>query len=187
MKLISLYGNTSQCAALPALRTFIALLLERGVAVEVESEFHAWLMEQGIVSELCPSTTHPSAEASLIVSAGGDGTLIKAARWAGFSEIPVAGINTGHLGFLTSWQLADAPALVEAIATPGGFEVEARVLLRLSCEALPPDIWPYALNEVSLLKENSGSMITVRTDLDDAYLTDYTADGLLIADRKSVV
>jgi len=180
MKLVSLYGNTYQRGALSELRAFIGLLHGSGIEAEVERSFYIWLGHEGIDMSSCTAVEHPTPTASAIISAGGDGTLLKAARWAGCSEIPVAGINTGHLGFLTSWQLSDAPALVKAIAEDD-FDVEVRSVLRIHCGALPSGVWPYALNEVSLLKENSGSMITVRTCVDGSYLTDYTADGLLIA------
>lgn len=180
MKLVSLYGNTSQLGALPALRSFIGLLLDCGIEVEAERSFHAWLSHEGVEMSACKAVEHPTPAATAIISSGGDGTLLRAARWAGCSEIPVAGINTGHLGFLTSWQLSDAPALVKAIAEDD-FDVEVRSVLRIHCDALTSGVWPYALNEVSLLKENSGSVITVRTCVDGSYLTDYTADGLLIA------
>lgn len=179
--LVSLFGNTYQEPAVASLNSLIALMRASGLAVQIEAEFHAWLTACGAAEAAnCAATDSPSPQSEVIVSAGGDGTLLKAAHWAARSGIPVAGINTGHLGFLTAWHMRDARSLVEAVLHRST-RIEPRAMLRIECDALPAGVWPYALNDVSLLKENSGSMITVRTSVDGAYLTDYEADGLVIA------
>ena len=157
------------------------MLRASGLDVQIESEFHTWLVSRGASEALnCAKVNAPSPDSAIIISAGGDGTLLRAAHWAARSGIPVAGINTGHLGFLTAWHSKDADSLVYAI-THNTITYEERTMLKVECEALPADVWPYALNDVSLLKENSGSMITVRTSVEGAYLTDYEGDGLVIA------
>lgn len=179
--LVSLFGNTCQESAVSSLDTLIAMLRASGLQVQAEIEFHSWLTACGAPEAAgCMPTDTPSPDSKVIISAGGDGTLLRAAHWAARSGTPVAGINTGHLGFLTAWHMRDASSLVDAIASDA-ISVEPRVMLRVECDALPPDVWPYALNDVSLLKENTGSMITVRTSVDGSYLTDYEADGLVIA------
>lgn len=179
--LVSLFGNTHQEPAVSSLNSLIALMRASGLKVQIEAEFHAWLTARGAAEAAnCSAAETPSPDSRIIISAGGDGTLLKAARWAAQSGTPVAGINTGHLGFLTAWHMRDARSLVDAILHEA-ISIEQRTMLRVECDALPPDVWPFALNDISLLKENSGSMITVRTWLDGTYLTDYEADGLVIA------
>lgn len=178
--LVSLFGNTYQEQSLPALRMLIDSLLQASMEVEVESTFYDWLDSRGAILMPCRRTDTPSPHSSIIISAGGDGTLLKATHWAADCNIAVAGINTGHLGYLTAWHMNDAEALVEAISS-GSIYIEERSLIQVRSNRLPPELWPFALNDISLLKEKSGSMITIRTWIDGVYLTDYEADGLVIA------
>lgn len=177
---VSLFGNNYQPQALEAVQAMILELRRDSLSVEVEAGFHVWLSDLGLDLYDCPAVAKPSSSSLLIISVGGDGTLIKAARWADRRQIPVAGVNTGHLGFLTSWNMRQVPSLAEAIVT-GTLTVEPRSLLHITTDIPCPELWPYALNDVSFLKENSGAMITVRTYIDGRHLTDYEADGLVIA------
>lgn len=180
MSIVTLYGNTWQEASLPALAGLMGSLASAGLSVEIERVFGEWLRGHGVEIGGCRLTETPSPSSSIIISVGGDGTLLKAVRWGAQSGIPIAGVNTGHLGFLTAWHMRDARLLVDAV-THHAINIVPRNMLHIECNALPPEVWPYALNDVALLKENSGSMITVRTYVDDIYLTDYEADGLVVS------
>lgn len=181
--LVSLYGNTSQIHALPQLARFLAGLRDCGLDIETEGNFARWLMDN---SSIHPRTIvdSPSAASRLIVSFGGDGTFLHAARWQDSARIPIAGVNTGHLGYLAPWSLDEARLLAGTI-TGANPPIERRSMLQV---AFPDGSAPVdaitnrlALNEVALQKENSSSMISVRTMLDGTYLTDYLADGLVIS------
>ena len=125
------------------------------------------------------SADFPS-DADLLISLGGDGTFLRAARWAGKSEVPVLGVNTGHLGFLASCSLDGLPEMLGAVCR-GDVIVEKRMVLWVHGHSLDDEIWPYALNEVAFLKEETASMIAVRTNVNGQFLADYRADGLIIA------
>lgn len=119
-------------------------------------------------------------EADLAVSLGGDGTFLRTAQWVGKSEIPILGINAGHLGFLADMNpdefLAAAPESLSRL------RVEPRMLLKVETSSpLPDSCWPYALNDVALLKTDSASMISVEAGVNGRPLTCYKADGLVIA------
>ena len=178
--LVSLFGNTFQDPSLGDLKSLIATLLDEGMDVEVERDFYDWLTSALTLSPRVRRVSEPSRGTAMVISCGGDGTLLRAARWVGEREIPVAGINTGHLGFLTAWHTSDISSLVRSIKRDE-VKVEARTLVQLISPALEPEVWPYALNEIALLKENTGSMITIRAEVDGRFLADYEADGLLIA------
>lgn len=123
----------------------------------------------------------PDPDASeIIVSVGGDGTFLRAAAWAGDSGTPIVGINAGHLGFLANYSADDISPLVEDIRADK-LVCEPRELIKVKCKDLPSGFRPFALNEVAILKEDTSSMITVHTRLDDFFLNDYLADGLLIS------
>ena len=86
----------------------------------------------------------------------------------------------GHLGFLASYSLDETDELIKAILNPV-VTVEPRMLLHIECAGMPDDFWPYALNEVAFMKSYTSSMLNVRTWIDGHYLTDYLADGLIVA------
>ena len=112
-----------------------------------------------------------------LLSLGGDGTFLLAARLAVGAGVPVLGVNFGRLGFLSE---NDPERVVEALDR-GDYEIEERELLQVSCPDLPAEEpWPFALNEVSVSRV-SPSMLGVDVDVDGAALPTYWADGLLVA------
>ena len=116
-------------------------------------------------------------ETDVLLSLGGDGTFLSAARLAVSAEVPVLGVNFGRLGFLSE---NDPDMVAEALST-GDFRVEERELLQISCPDLQDaDFWPYALNEMSVSRV-SPSMLGVTVELDGEALPTYWADGLLVA------
>lgn len=119
-------------------------------------------------------------EADLALSLGGDGTFLRTAQWVAGSRVPILGVNAGHLGFLTDFTIdlflrADR-ALLESL------RLEPRKLLKVGCSGpLPEGCWPYALNDVAMLKNDTASMISVCASVDGTPLTTYQADGLIVA------
>ena len=111
---------------------------------------------------------------------GGDGTFLDVASRVGDKEIPIIGINTGRLGFLASF----SPDHIEETMADiygGNFGVEAHSVLNISCDELELKNYPFALNEIAILKHDISSMISIHTDINDEYLTTYQADGLIIS------
>jgi NAD+ kinase len=115
----------------------------------------------------------------LLLSLGGDGTFLDSVAMTGRSGIPILGINLGRLGFLSNIRIEGSERAMEALAN-GRFTLEERGLLELSgCEGFEQH--PYALNEMSLHKRDSSSMIAVHAYLGDRFLNTYWADGLIVA------
>ncbi|MDE7189417.1 MAG: NAD(+)/NADH kinase [Muribaculaceae bacterium] len=157
------------------------ILLNDGFSVMAESRFAAYLRSNGVdlsagVSEVSEVTDDIGA----VISLGGDGTFLRVARMVGDRGIPILGINTGHLGFLASYTLADRSELSRSLRT-GNACVEARTVLRMESASLPDAEWPFALNEVAVLKDATASMITVHAEVDGHFLADYLADGLVVS------
>ena len=114
-----------------------------------------------------------------VIVLGGDGSFLKAIGEFEHLNVPFVGINTGRLGFLADIKPDDVESAIDALAA-GKFIVEKRPLLEL----LPhiDDIrHPFALNEVTVHKCDSSSMIVIHTYIEDKYLASYWADGLIIA------
>ncbi len=119
----------------------------------------------------------------MVVSIGGDGTFLRATHWVDSMPIPIVGLNGGHLGYLSAWRLADLDDASELARQlmDGAYDVEHREAIELVCSDMPDDVWHYALNEVSVHKDLSASMINVRAAINGYFLTDYFGDGLIIA------
>lgn len=112
-----------------------------------------------------------------LLSLGGDGTFLSAARIAVPSSLPVLGVNLGRLGFLSECRPEDLPSALRA----GEFRVEERKLLQVSAgELLPEGFWPFALNETGVSRIGA-SMLGVDVELDGEMLPTWWADGLLVA------
>lgn len=119
-------------------------------------------------------------KADLAVSIGGDGSFLRTVQWVGAAQVPILGVNAGHLGFLTDFTIEGFVATDSNLL--GRLRMSPRKLLHVSCsEPLPEGCWPYALNDVALLKNDTASMITVAATVDGIPLTTYQADGLVVA------
>ena len=116
----------------------------------------------------------------LSFSIGGDGTFIKNVKYVRDSGVPVLGINTGRLGFLANVGKEHIQQAMEMVNRKD-YVHQKRSLIRLETE---DDLFGdenIALNEVTLQKKDTSSMITVHASVDDKYLNSYWADGLIVA------
>lgn len=121
-----------------------------------------------------------SVRPDVAISLGGDGTFMRAARMMAPLGVPVVGVNAGHLGFLPQYSLSEADELCTDLLK-GRLNVVHKMLLALECPGMPSGIWPFAINEVAVLKEETSSMLNTRVHADSAFVADYLADGLLVS------
>ncbi|OOG69295.1 NAD kinase [Algoriphagus sp. A40] len=115
-----------------------------------------------------------------LISIGGDGTLLDAVSLVGSLEIPILGLNTGRLGFLATAATDRIGEVIEYLAT-GNFQIESRSLISLECNRRLFNGINFALNEFTIHKRDTSSMITVHTYIDGKYLNSYWADGLIVS------
>lgn len=173
-------GNCHQDNQVVRIGEFLRLLEESGPEHIVEGRFARYLSARGVevpqdrVSDVLPE------DADIAISMGGDGTFLRTARMIGSREVPVLGINTGHLGFLANYTLDEADTLIGMLLSGSG-SIERRMMLEVESESIPPDIQPYALNEVAILKDDTSSMISARIMIDGIFLAEYLADGLTVS------
>ena len=177
---IAIYGSRRQEPHLGELAALFTLLRQMGFAVTVHPKLAGYLRDKGIDLSGVYVSSRVADDTGLVLSIGGDGTFLRASRWVGRREIPVLGVNTGHLGFLADCSLPELPDMLERICR-GDVTIERRMLLEVMCDALPETAWPFALNDICVMKEDSASMVTVHTLIDGNLLADYRADGLIIA------
>lgn len=119
-------------------------------------------------------------EGSIALSIGGDGTFLRAARKIGRAGVPLLGVNAGHLGFMTQYTLGEADLLATHILD-GQLSEETRMLLHVEGCHIPDEVWPYALNDITVLKADSSSMIEVDIHERGEHIADCLADGLIVA------
>lgn len=113
-------------------------------------------------------------------SIGGDGTFIKNVKFVRDSGVPVLGINTGRLGFLANIGKEHIQAAMDLVYRKE-YVHQKRSLIRAEMEEDLFEDDPYALNEITIQKKDTSSMITVHASLEEKYLNSYWADGLIVA------
>ena len=114
------------------------------------------------------------------VSVGGDGTLLESVTYVGKREIPILGINTGRLGFLATISREETEDAINLLCKRK-LKTEKRSLLKLSSEPKLFNGFSYALNDFTIMKKDSSSMITVHVYVDGELLNSYWADGIIVA------
>ena len=177
----AIFGNSyhKECAA--SIGQIIQILRRHTAYISIEEQFYHFVRST-LKIDFQPDEiiTDNNFSASFAISLGGDGTFLNTAARVGEKEIPIIGINTGRLGFLAEVLPKDFEKLIESLRR-GDYFIEHRSLLRVCDNANQLNIYPYALNEVAILKHDNSSMISIRALVDGHYLTNYQADGLLIS------
>ena len=115
-------------------------------------------------------------EYDYVVSIGGDGTILRSADEIGKLSIPIIGLNKGRLGFLANSPVEVFDSILEKIQT-SKFKISERSIIQVEFEGNIKN----ALNEISVSRKNTTSLITIDTKLDNQYLNTYWADGLIIS------
>jgi NAD+ kinase len=150
-------------------------VLEKELAQQVETKFHIATTYQTYENHLDLQSGY-----DLMISLGGDGTFLKAVSYIRDSGVPILGINTGRLGFLSNLAKDQIDQTLQRF-NAGQYEFQKRSLLRVHTEN---DLFAdenFALNELTLQKKDTSSMIKVHAYLGDKFLNTYWADGLIVA------
>ena len=117
-----------------------------------------------------------SNEYDFVISIGGDGTILRSANEIGELSIPIIGLNKGRLGFLANSPIEIIDSIIEKI-TNSNYRISERTIIQVEFEGKTKN----ALNEISITRKNTTSLITIDTKLNDQYLNTYWADGLIIS------
>ncbi len=178
---VAVYGNSRQYQYARDLGQFFQLLHRGGAEIIMHAKLYRSLVKEIAVMLGCVARVVDAGEdfnADLALSFGGDGAILRTAMWVGAKEIPILGINTGHLGFLAAASISELPEVAREILA-GNFTTQRRSLLQV----LSPKIstWPYALNEVAFSKDESASMIEAEICIDSEMLATFRADGLVVS------
>lgn len=182
---IAIYGQYYQNSTEPIIKDIFVFFNKKNIEIVIESKFLALIQEKKIIEkEYKTFCSHTELDSSfdMLLSIGGDGTILRAATLVRDSGIPILGINAGRLGFLATVQKENIDKFLQ-IVIDKKYTLSKRTLLSLTStpenEALN-DI-NFAMNEVSVSRKDTTSMITIETYLNGEILNSYWADGLIIS------
>ncbi|NHN26305.1 NAD kinase [Flavobacterium jejuense] len=180
---IAIFGQYYQSDTEEIVEKVFKILFNNNVIVIVEKKFHKSI--KTVLKRNCNTySSHEELDndVDVLISIGGDGTILRAVTYVRDKNIPIVGINAGRLGFLATVQIKNIEPLLSKILSKD-YTISKRSLLSLSCTPKNPDLVDlnFALNEVTVSRKDTTSMITIETYLNGEYLTSYWADGLIIS------
>src|SRR6187551_1679865 len=123
---------------------------------------------------------HAFKDVGLFISIGGDGTLLESVTHVGLFQTPILGINTGRLGFLATISQEETDRVLQSVFD-GNYSLDKRAVLRLQSTKETFGKLNFALNDFTVMKKDSSSMITIHTFIDGEFLNSYWADGVIVS------
>ena len=181
---VAIYGLTCQNNTLEYILELLEELHKESAEIYFEKDFYQLILEEQNVG-VFPTFTESSGldtTFDMFVSFGGDGTILRATTYVRDLNIPIVGVNTGRLGFLSTFKKEDVRKVVKEFVA-GAYTIVERSLVEVSSDSHIPEFETlnFALNEITVSRKDTTSMITVETHLNGEYLTSYWADGLIVA------
>lgn len=182
---IAIFGQYYQNNTHSIVEKVVAFLEQKNVEICFYSLFYNTLIENGVaLSNFKTFDTHESLKENFnfLISIGGDGTILRAATFVRDSNIPIIGINAGRLGFLATVQEENIEKLLNRVLI-NDFSISKRTLVSLNAHPDNKDLEDinFALNEITVSRKDTTSMITIETYANNEYLNSYWADGLIIS------
>lgn len=179
---IAILGKPFDDESLPFIQGLIDDLVKRQAEILLVDSFHAYLTNRLLLPEGISTFQRGDSlrGVQFVFSIGGDGTLLDTVTYVGSLQIPILGIHTGRLGFLATITPERIAQAMDALFK-GHFVIEERSLIRVDTDPEVFDGINFGLNEFSILKRDTSSMIVVHTYIDGEYLNSYWADGLVVA------
>ena len=160
-------------------------------ALDACAELMRWAEERGLDTRVLEGTEVEAGDTApeesfpqgldLVVSVGGDGTLLRAALLGARADVPVLGVKVGRLGFLTEVDPPDAPAVLDAWLEGRDVEEEERMALTAEAEGAPWSEPQWALNEVMVEKSARHRVIRLAAEVNEEHVMTFSADGVIVA------
>lgn len=182
---IAIFGQYYQNDTRPIIKDIFTFFKNHNVELVIEENFSKILInEQLLETTYTTYNSYNNLDQSFdaMVSIGGDGTMLRAATYVRNSGIPIIGVNAGRLGFLAKVQKENIETFLHYVIQKK-YIISERSLLTLECS---PEIESlkqinFAMNEITVSRKDTTSMITIETHINEEYLTSYWADGLIIS------
>lgn len=180
--IIAIHGRKVKSESIPFFQQILAELHKRHAEVLISRSFYTELKALGL--DMGNVDTFSKSEglenAACLISIGGDGTLLESVTFVGALETPILGVNIGRLGFLATIPKNSVIQAIDALYNKS-YSLDKRTLLRLDSNKQLFSSLNFGLNDFTILKTYSSSMITVHTYIDGEYLNSYWADGIIVA------
>ncbi len=181
--LVAVHGKPFSAEDKPKLNSFFTKLASSGFEPLLSEEFYAICTDETLF-ELDNVNVYQSKsdlkEVKFAFSFGGDGTLLDLLTHVAELEIPVIGVNMGRLGFLATTSLDNICKAVDALAV-NQFEIDNRIMIQMESDQNLFNEENFALNDFTILKRDTSSMIKVKVIIDGVYLNTYWSDGIIIS------
>jgi NAD+ kinase len=177
---IALYSLVHDDATLRIVSRILAFFTDKKAVIQIEKKLSTHFPKIAVSS--FDSHLDIDSKTTVFFAVGGDGTVLRALNYVRESKIPLIGINTGRLGFLATVQPNEIETCLSDIVSKN-YSTEERSVLEIKTNPPQPELETFslALNEVSVARENTTSMVTIHTKVNGAYLNVYWADGLVVA------
>ncbi|MDR0660516.1 MAG: NAD kinase [Prevotellaceae bacterium] len=179
---VAIHGRSTASENIPGIIPILDFLEDQGVELSIYTTFYQFMKDKvrhiRSYSTYCYDMDIPD-NTEFMLSIGGDGTLLDAARFVRKRGIPLVGINLGRLGFLAYISCNDAKSSLSRIIAKN-YTLEERSMLKISGNFLETNHTPYALNEVAVQRKEP-SLIELSIAIDDEPLASYWSDGIIIA------
>ena len=177
----AIFGNTFQSRKSMPLSKAVGHLRSRGMDIALDRQFYDFIAAQRCLDMTGIGIINgDDFTADYAISMGGDGTFLKSAMRVGRKAIPLIGINMGRLGFLANVLPDDTEAALDAVIE-GRYDIDRHSVIEIATSGGSINGCRYALNDIAVLKRDNASMISIRTHVDNCYLTTYQADGLIVS------
>jgi len=182
---VGIFGQFYHKNSESSIEVLLDILKSKSIEIHVEDNFFTNIDgEKAIHYNTGDFKTFNQLDASfnLLITIGGDGTMLRAITYVRDLGVPIVGINTGRLGFLATIPRHKIENAIDDIINEN-YHISERSLLAITTNPEHESLvrMNFALNEIAVSRKNTTSMITVETQLNDEYLTSYWADGLIIA------
>ena len=178
---IAIYGLSGDNISKKIFLELLSIAKKHDIELVVEKEFSSIISDKNSSNKIFINHKDLNSTYDLMITIGGDGTLLRSITYVRDLGIPIMGINTGRLGFLATLKQEMLNSELNKILF-GEYDIKERSLLEVSVNNNTNfSDFNYALNEVSVGRKNTTSMIEIKTVLDGEYLNTYWADGLIIS------
>lgn len=181
---IVVYGRIGKKKDFPIIQSFFDILAEEGISAYVNKNYLESLKgnidfknDVGVFEGYLDFKTR---NFDFVITLGGDGTILNAVAEVRDANVPILGINLGRLGFLASIEKEKIKEAISLLKT-GRYSFSERTLLQMESNHPMFGEIPFAMNDCTLLKRDTSSMIVIHTYINGAYLNSYWADGLIVS------
>lgn len=161
--------------------SIIEALREIGAMLYIDSAFANVLkkINSAFFASIEVITDESYGVADFALSIGGDGTFLKAAAYVGKHGVPILGVNTGRLGFLTDISPSEIGVALQAYRR-GEYVIKERSVLEVTKTGTAFHVYPFALNEVAIMKHDNSALINISAYINGDLMANYVADGVIV-------